>query len=767
MRHTLTSSLVAVFVLGTASGAQELRAFVAQHCIGCHAGDQPEADLTLDQPVVLAGREAKELVLERLRLGDMPPKGEPQPSAQARHSRAIQPESRRLPALREFHQGLLGLLHGDRSLSLTRTAVELLAPSALLGYAHGLLLEAARALRILVGMSSGRSVTWLIAICAFAWSCNGRAGSEPGGAAGDSLVLEGASVQEGQTWELNRPIDLVFSQDIDFATVSLNTIQIVDAAGVSAVGSFASGREASGAIDARRVRFQPACPTDETYADAGFQPGGRAYTLSVIGSGPDAVTVRSTSGEALAMGLSVRFQTPQSLDPRELFLDTVPGPPALLLRGLGTTASDEIDACYVELGGDPTARLYFDWNATDATGELTPGTEVALNRYSDPGSRIAIVVHLNQPIVPSASNLEGRLIDLQYRTSAGEWLPVPTQLRLQSNCTESGSALRLTPLGILPQSSVMRLNVRRGLEDLNGDATPADLLQAATVLTRAVQSPGTADPSLGADEVLELFLVSGAEEGSLEDVDAAFATPHAEWGAGTLSASFGFGGSGGPGGNFDWIILPGASVTLDTSFTSLVGGPEGTPSSTQAVINGVVDVRDLVIHPGASLTIVGPNTCTILASGEVRIEGEINLSGAHNPGVGNFNSANLPAPGAAGQAGGGYGGAGSFLTSQSTPRGERGGGAFNIPAGGGQGGETSYHQFSKQARRGAGGGGGRLGPDVFYPLPVGAGSDDDGDGFVRCQTLLGLDAENGFPGGRRATAPNRVRTFVPPVACWR
>jgi len=107
-----------------------------------------------------------------------------------------------------------------------------------------------------------------------------------------------------------------------------------------------------------------------------------------------------------------------------------------------------------------------------------------------------------------------------------------------------------------------------------------------------------------------------------------------------------------------------------------------------------------------------------------------------------LNTTNQPESGAKGNAGGGDGGVGSFLTSQSTPRGGRGLGAFNVTNGGGEGGETSYNNLIADDRRPGGGGGGRLGADVYYDH-----DNDLGNGLVRCQTLMGLDAEYGCMGG--------------------
>src|SRR5213078_1203412 len=113
------------------------------------------------------------------------------------------------------------------------------------------------------------------------------------------------------------------------------------------------------------------------------------------------------------------------------------------------------------------------------------------------------------------------------------------------------------------------------------------------------------------------------------------------------------------------------------------------------------------------------------------------IKGTNDPGVQSFDSTNITEPGASGQAGGGKGGAGNWVTTESTPYGGSGYGAYQIPRWGGEGGETGYAPFDENARRGAGGGGGSFGPDVLYtattPTPVHPCPD---------QSSIGLDAED-------------------------
>ena len=133
--------------------------------------------------------------------------------------------------------------------------------------------------------------------------------SPPGGGAGGSpdFAVQGSTVLNGVTWQLNRPIDIVFNQDVDFSTVSLSTIQIVDTQGVPAVGTFILATP-------RTVRFQPVCPTNDANSDGGLLQG-RDYRITVpsesspgIGGG---VTVQSTAGDRLETGLNISFTTPE------------------------------------------------------------------------------------------------------------------------------------------------------------------------------------------------------------------------------------------------------------------------------------------------------------------------------------------------------------------------------------------------------------------------------------------------------------------------
>mgnify|MGYP006966864782 CR=1 FL=1 len=590
------------------------------------------------------------------------------------------------------------------------------------------------------GWRARRASVWAPLVGLALWTVAGCGGgvSSGSGASGSQFSVVGVNVLQGMEWKLNRPIDVTFSHDVDFATVTMNTINIVDPMGRAATGVFTFPTLPDGTIDTRTVRFQPNCPRLADFSDAGLVPA-TSYRLTVLGSDAGGVTVRSTDGDNLKVGVLVNFATPNSSDPLALFLDTVPGPPSVRLRGSSGVAADDLDACYVDVGGQ---RVYFQLRLSDQTGRIP--FELPLNHYSIPENQVSVVVHFNQPVNATPTNIDPAYVSIQYFTGL-VWTDIQSDMDLFENCTETGAALRMIPRGILPQDSPLRVVVRQGFADLTGDSISSDLTKFAMADTVQAGKPNPLFPGIGnpeVDEVLETFTLGGTQLGSLEDTTAAFEVPRADWGGGELKASFDFGGTGGPGGDFDWHLPPGVDVILNTISDTITGGPGGAPTGTQAVINGVIDIRNMLIPQSTRLIIQGPNTCTILATGTVIILGEVSVRGADNPGVGTLNTTNQPEPGAKGNAGGGDGGTGSFLTSQSTPQGGTGQGAFNVPNGGGLGGESSYAKANKDARRAAGGGGGVFGPDIFYDY-----NGNNGNTLVPVQTLVGLDGERGAGGG--------------------
>jgi hypothetical protein len=193
-----------------------------------------------------------------------------------------------------------------------------------------------------------------------------------------------------------------------------------------------------------------------------------------------------------------------------------------------------------------------------------------------------------------------------------------------------------------------------------------------------------------------------------------------------------------PAGDFDWCVPPGQTFVIITSYTPIFGGPNCVPAQASAVVNGVLDLNDLWIQQGATVRVQGPHPLLINASGTVRIDGTLDVSGVSSQGVVTLNTTSIPEIGAPGVAGGGRGGTGSPLTTQSSPQGGNGSGAFDSPNLGGGGGETGWTNLNQQvdSRRGAGGGGGALGAKQAQ-----TGDPSLGDWN---QSFIGLDVESGF-----------------------
>jgi hypothetical protein len=593
---------------------------------------------------------------------------------------------------------------------------------------------------ILEGRRRGR-LAGLLGLCAlFVAACGGGGG-------GSTMTLVGLSVSQDATWPLNRPIDFTFSEAVDFATVDSSTIAIRQPDdGTPAVGTFRL-------VAPNVVRFQPRCPLLANLSDSGLEPSPSTsetiHCSVTVAGGSGGPTVRGLSGATLEQGQPVEFRTPLADAPLDqLFVDTAVGGPQPLVRGVNA-AADAIVASRIQLGLDPGEVVYFARN-TSGDVELEGGFLVPLNLYSDTSTQVAVIVELNQAVNPSATNISQARVRLQFEVTpgSGDWQDVSVDLALIANCSTSGSTLRLVPRGILPQDRRLRVVLQPEFQDIVGSSNP-NVDDSLPMQTRLVDFSAIdpLEPNQGADEVYEDFLFGADVPTSLEDGEAAFSEARAEWGDDRLIAGFPFDGTGGPGGNFDLHIQVGSPTVFDTTSTTFFGGPDGVITATQTAVNGRLDLRNLVVPEGATFLIQGPNPAVILATGSIQCDGRILAIGSGNRGVVTLLTTNIPEPGAAGQAGGGRGGAGSPLTTQNSPSGQRGFGAFDVPGGGGQGGESGYSAGPGDGinqRRPGGGGGGTFGPDVIDPQPPASCSAS----VPRPDNnIIGLDAEQGFPGG--------------------
>ncbi|MFT5051227.1 MAG: hypothetical protein ACI8QZ_002637 [Chlamydiales bacterium] len=173
---------------------------------------------------------------------------------------------------------------------------------------------------------------------------------------------------------------------------------------------------------------------------------------------------------------------------------------------------------------------------------------------------------------------------------------------------------------------------------------------------------------------------------------------------------------------------------------------------------GPLRLDNLTIEAGGAMIARGRAPLRIYARRSIVIDGVLDLSGSASMGVTTLNTANIPELGSDGGPAGGRGGIASRLTSQSTPEGFPGGGT-GPQSRGGIGGETGF-QFilgAAHERRGAGGGGGALGPDQ----PV--SNDPDADVNVGLVAQAGVDGSSlAFGANSQAVTPRAGRSGTTP-----
>jgi len=529
--------------------------------------------------------------------------------------------------------------------------------------------------------------------------CSGGGGGGEGPTSED-FEVDAFSVPEGAVWPINREIVIGFSDAIDFATVSANTIRIRSADGVPATGEFSLR-------DPRTVVFQPSCPVREDLADAGLHPGGVTYGVRLPGKRESTNTVRSVGGGRLGVQQARTFVTPESGPLPLIFEDVHDGPPAPVLRPRG---SGSPAASYLEVGGDPDRRVYFEVDDLGRVELSEAGFTAPLNLYSTSSSRIAFVLAFDQPISPSPRNLGRERLRLEYREGASGWRPIETRATLEQNCGGTGARVRLEPIGVVPPASEVRAVMLPGFQDLIGQPVLA-ARTVAEVPVGAVEYPELEPRDGLADAFVEPFDFGADSPRSFQDGEALFDAASASWDDGVLSSVFSFEGTGGPSGTFDWVVHAGERFNFDTTRTEIIGGPGGLPTATIVALDGVVDVHDFVIEARGFVRVQGPNPLRIRATGEVRIDGELDVSGFSAKNVVSIDTGNLSEVGGVGVAGGGSGGKGNVNTRGTSLRGGPGDGPFDLVGAGGRGGETGLSNGSEASRRPGGGGGGRFARD--------------------------------------------------------
>ena len=532
-----------------------------------------------------------------------------------------------------------------------------------------------------------------------------------------SLRLLGTSIVGGGTMRLNQPLELRFDRPIEFATVSDDTVRFRALDGRPAIGTYSFARRDTDGdgvpdtADENTLRFQPRCPLEPGFADGGLAPAGTLYTLEIRGRNEEGLpTLVARDGTSLTESFTTTVVTPTSTERSAALFDARVGPPQPVVRARGTQTQS---ASRFELGDGTTVFVELD-PATGSFGLSDGAPDLPRNLFTDPTTRVAFLLHLDQPIHASETNLAR--LRFEYEPLAGDWIALDTERTVLENC-EGPAIVALQPVGLLPSGRPLRIRILPGFEDVVGDALLVGRSDFAPATSAVSDLTSLADPEAVADAVFEDFSFGGPA--SLEDTSL-WPGVRATWGNGVLRANTDSPCTGGPGGDFDWIVRAGQTLVFDTTATAVVGGPDGVPTAVQNTVGGLVQVRRLTVEAGATLRVLGPNRFEVCATGDVRIDGRIDLSGFQARDVATLNTGHQPESGGAGGPAGGRGGTASEKTTASTTRGGAGQGPYGSAGTGGQGGESGFADASlgKDARRPGGGGGGRFARD-FDPAAQG------------------------------------------------
>ena len=487
-----------------------------------------------------------------------------------------------------------------------------------------------------------------------------------------------SNVSDGDVWALNRPIQVVFNNAVDPASVGFDSVLIrprTNSSGSRPVlGSFELKADTNGNPN-RVLVFVPICPTDELGTTGGFQSGGVEYELLLpTEEAPGTTVLRDVDGRPLSVGLTRVFRTP--VPPvEEIYVDTVNGPPSI------------------------ESVVWPD----------------GLNLFTE--DQAFVTVTMDQPVDASPTSLNTDNLFVQYANANGLFPPtgnvVPGTWLVHENCSQS-AVLLFQVTGVLPPERGLRVVLTPNLLDLGGNG------QNAPVFSDAFQTPSLAevyartgfDPDqVTLDEFSEHFLTSAGL-----DLDADLPLPQAVVEPDRVVADFSYPGDPVPvDQNF---VLTASLGVLEIDTTGSVTVTDGLGRNFD-VVEGVLQTHDFTIEPGATLRLVGENPFVLYATGEVQLLGTLDASGfdASRPDGGRFHP-ELPVPGAPGAAGGGEGGTASWVTDDYTPRGESGDGPFGAVGQGGQGGEGGVQQDNA------------VGTDIEF-LIVGGGG---GGGFARTRT---------------------------------
>jgi hypothetical protein len=525
-------------------------------------------------------------------------------------------------------------------------------------------------------------------------SCGGGGGSGGGNPATGAFRLVSVSVSEGATWELNRSVRLEFSRAVDPAVLGSQSVRITAADGLPAVGQFLLEEPAV-------LVFEPACPLDLSLDDFGFRRG-VDYVL-VVEDKDDTAPVLAADGAELLEGASIAFTAADGSDAADVLWDPIVGAPSPIVRPIG---SQLVDSSRVVVG-DQGVEEYFEF--VPSTGAAVPVDDLPLNQPSTFGSQVCVALLFDQPIDPSPANLAR--LGLERQLPSGTWQTLAVDRVPVSNLCSEGVRVDLKPMFVLPADTLVRVVVDVGFEDIIGDASTVRRDGFALMRTGAYPAGYTFD-------LFESFDQDPGVTSALVDPVTGELVQPAKWENGRLSAVAGFAGTGGPGGTFDLFVKPGQIIEVDTDGGVVMGGPNGASNVPNTVVNGVLEVRNLVVELGGTLRAKGSHPLVVRATEDIRVLGRIDVSGAN--GIVPTPQADLSTLGGRGGPAAGRGGVPVPIQGSAAMRGGNGEAPPGMVGQGGFGGETAYGPQSVSWMFGGGGGGGCLAvgaAGVGVPLP--------------------------------------------------
>ena len=482
------------------------------------------------------------------------------------------------------------------------------------------------------------------------------------------------NILEGQTWALNRPIQIKFNHAVDFSSVSF---QAVSFRSTDILGSPVTGQFEIDPADDTILIFNPACPTNEAQDNGAFAPGGINYVLEIPIASESVSVLRDTDGRLLSSGLQRSFITRPSSQP---FDDFAPGAPIVV---------------------DPANDISFP-----------TGVNFWANSEGD------ISIRFNQSIDARPTNLNSDRLLVLYSNSeigiAGEndydsTNKVPGEWVLIENCSDGGSLVEFHITGVMPINRNLAIKMTPSFTDIVGQSNSATTTLATHPVPRLSDVYGTNIGTwLDANETVDEFTDSFDDQKYL-DLDQQLPLPLATVSDGFIAASFDYPGTY-VSEDKNFHIDDTAPRDIYTDSSTSFADSDGTVHIPQS---GVLNVHDFTIDSGATLRGRGLNPLVIYATGTVTINGEINVSGNNAVWPSGLNSPQFIEGGALGECGGGQGGDASQIGLAETPRAESGDGPFGIEGIGGQGGEGIFNGKTastglagQTARSAAGGGGG-------------------------------------------------------------